>query len=426
MEPRISTGDVTLAAPFARDAEVPVGRVMIMTNPARPQDRAPLVHRVVSANQDGTFITKGDANRDNDSTPMPRENIRARAVLLVPHVGLPLVWASTGSHALLSAWVLLTAAAFYGAGAPGRSRRRHNRPINPPGGAGSTVPPPRSRYRPRLPRLPAALGSASVAVAIAVTASSAGPAMAAFSATTRNPGNSWSVASIPSLYQTAVLADSPRAYYRLQETSGPAMADSSGNGRTGTYAAVGAYHQAGALTGLSNYAVGLAGATGRLISGGPAWSDPNTFTLELWIKTSTTTGGKLIGFESTQGATSPTFDRHLFMRPDGKIVYEGGAGQQQITTPLAYNNGQWHHLVLAASQHGAFQDAAIYVDGLQKVSGSTAKTTFYSGWWRVGYGSLPTGTGYPASANFTGSVDEVAIYPTALTTLRIAAHYAAR
>jgi len=47
-------------------------------------------------------------------------------------------------------------------------------------------------------------------------------------------------------------------------------------------------------------------------------------------------------------------------------------------------------------------------------------------WWRAGYGSLPTTSGYPASANFTGAIDEFALYQTELTAARVAAHYAAR
>ena len=50
----------------------------------------------------------------------------------------------------------------------------------------------------------------------------------------------------------------------------------------------------------------------------------------------------------------------------------------------------------------------------------------YNGYWRIGAGSIGTGPGYPSSANFAGSIDNVAIYTTALSASRIAAHYAAR
>lgn len=425
MEPRIGVGDVVVAAPFGRDEKVPVGRVMVIADPARPQDRTPLIHRIVSDNDNGTFLTKGDANRANDSTPVPRENVRARAVLLVPLVGRPVFWGSTGSLGPLAAWVLLTAAAFYAAAAPRPARRRDRRRPEPPEAGSGTIPDQRLRKHPRAPGARSFLGLGALSVVLALAGGLTEPGAAAYSADTRNSGSRWAVLGVPALYSTAVLADGPLAYYRLEEASGSVMADSSGNGRTGTYAAVSAYRQVGALSAVTDYAVSLAGATGRLVSGGAAVTDPNTFSLEMWIKTSTNTGGKLIGFESTRGATSPTFDRHLFMRPDGRIVFEGGAGQP-TTTPLAYNDGRWHHVVLAARQHGAFQDVVIYVDGAQKAGGSTAKTTFYSGWWRAGYGSLPTGTGYPASANFTGTLDEVAIYSTELTAARVLAHYAAR
>ena len=41
-------------------------------------------------------------------------------------------------------------------------------------------------------------------------------------------------------------------------------------------------------------------------------------------------------------------------------------------------------------------------------------------------GRIAYGSGNPASANFTGAIDEFAIYQSELTTARVAAHDAAR
>ena len=62
----------------------------------------------------------------------------------------------------------------------------------------------------------------------------------------------------------------------------------------------------------------------------------------------------------------------------------------------------------------------LYVDG--KKIGSNANTVGqnYTGYWRVGGDTPWSGNGY-----FNGSIDEVAIYPTALSLATVQKHYAA-
>jgi hypothetical protein len=117
------------------------------------------------------------------------------------------------------------------------------------------------------------------------------------------------------------------------------------------------------------------------------------------------------------------------MRPDGRVVYVGGknVNPRTLTTPLAYNDGAWHHLVLTATpSQNQKQASTLYLDGIAVAASNTWEGASYSGWWRIGYGQVPTGTGYPATGNFTGSIDNVAIYPTALSAARVGAHHATR
>ena len=412
MEPSLAVGDVVVARPFEAGETVPVGRVMFFTDPSSPDSRRLLVHRVVERLDDGTYVTAGDANASTDSTPVESDAFRARAVLLAPYVGLPVVWARTGRLPVLFLWALLTVGAFVRASGPRRGGRDDG-----------IAPSPRRRVAHRAADARRALPVGLLAVALAVTAGSS-VASATFTAGTTNPGNTWAVAL--DRYLNEVRADGPHVYYRLEEAGGTTMADSGTGGRTGSYAAVSAYHVPGALTDSPGYAVSLAGQ-GRLVSGGTALIDPTTFSLELWFKTTTTAGGKLIGFESTRNAISPTYDRHVLMRPDGRLVYGAWDGSSlTITSPKAYNDGQWHHLVLTAVPRGQRQDAVMYVDGGGVVLGTTTRTAYYSGWWRVGYGGLATDPGLPSSATFAGSVDEVAVYPVRLSATRVSAHYAAR
>jgi signal peptidase I len=114
MEPGISPGDVVLTSALPDDADVPLGRVVSYDSPAEaePDGVAKIrLHRIVDANDDGTFVTAGDANAEVDSTPIVRDQIIGQARLLVPWVGLPGWWIGHGDLAAVAAWAGLTALA---------------------------------------------------------------------------------------------------------------------------------------------------------------------------------------------------------------------------------------------------------------------------------------------------------------------------
>jgi signal peptidase I len=427
MEPALTVGDVTVAQPFSGAGPVPVGRVMVFENPAIPERHEMLVHRVVEYLGHGEYVTAGDANKDVDATPVPIENFSARARILVPYVGLPLIWLDDGDFLLLGGWLLLSVAAVV------RASRRHPIQEKPrvfvpgPWALGPSLPA-SPHHHAQHAMVAVVLISLVVGALVTVLGSWVVPADAAFTATTRNSSNSWTVGQLVQPYNAEVLADGPYVFYLVDEASGSAAADYSGNDRTGDYSSIGSYRQPGALPNNFSYAVNLGGGTGRLVSGGSALAAPTTFSLELWFRTSTGTGGKLIGFESSRSATGSSFDRHVFMNNSGRLVYGGWSTQtiRTITSPLAYNNGAWHHLVLTAVPRGQQQDAIMYVDGSEVKRGTTSRTGTYSGWWRVGYGNLATGGIYPTTPGFSGSIDQPAVYTSQLSAARVAAHYAAR
>lgn len=399
MEPGVSPGDVVVARPMEAGEQVEAGRVFVFTDPAEGSGGRLLVHRVVSRDARGDWVTQGDANASADVAPVPRESFRARARILVPWTGLPVKWWREGEVVRLAGWLLLTGAAL-----------------------AAVLP---SRRGPRRRRGLYVAGLVGLVVLLGLVARTA---EAGFSATTRSSGNTWSMAAAPSQrYSAEVADDHPHFYYLLDEASGATVADYSDNGRPGTASAIGAYRQPGALPHNFGYSMGL-GSSGRVVSGGAALTDPTTFSLELWFRTTSTAGGKLVGFESGQGTTSASYDRHVTMRTDGRLVYGDWNATQirTITTPAAYNDGAWHHLVLTAVPSGSQQNAVLYVDGQAVVTGTTSRTTSYAGWWRVGYGRVRNAFGLTTNAGFAGQVDQVAVYRTALSSARVQAHYAAR
>jgi signal peptidase I len=88
MAPTVAPGDVIVAAPHDGQGLGP-GTVVVFLDAGRP---GLVTHRIVSVNEDGTYQTKGDANRVNDSTPLTPQQIVGVGNLLVPLVGMPAMW----------------------------------------------------------------------------------------------------------------------------------------------------------------------------------------------------------------------------------------------------------------------------------------------------------------------------------------------
>jgi hypothetical protein len=231
------------------------------------------------------------------------------------------------------------------------------------------------------------------------------------------------VASGTPAYAAAVLADSPMMYLRYDETGGGYLSDTSSGGSNLTTTGSVSYRQAPAVSGTSK-SLTFSGATSTAY--GEARLTPvNSVTIETWFKTTTTVGGKIVGFGNKQSFASSSTDRNVYMTNAGKIVFGVySAGYHTITTTGAFNNGAWHHLVAVQSSTSGM---VLYIDGVSRGTNSTTGHNATKGYWHVGGDGLSSGwPSVPTSLYFAGSVDETAIYSTALSAARVGAHYAAR
>ncbi|MBE7324850.1 signal peptidase I [Nocardioides sp. Y6] len=435
MEPSIAVGDVALGRPFAADEKIAVGRVYMFDDPSVAEERI-LVHRVVELRDDHTYTTAGDANGATDVTPITPDDVEARAILLVPYVGLPVTWLQTGRWVPLGIWLALTMAAFLLAtrnvdGEPPKWTMRRlildglRRDTAAPGDGGTTT----EGREGVLVR-----GGRSLAglVAVCLVATTAfGTANAAFSGTTRNSGNTFTATSALLPYVAAVLADSPRGFWLLDETSGTTVRDYSQTYPNGPTSPSFQWGAPGALPRNPGTAMSFSG--GRAILNNSAIGVPNAYSYELWFRTTSTSGGYLIGFENSTGANSGVADRTLLMTESGQLIVGEwlGLSRGTVTTPRSYNDGQWHQVVVTAAARSSFRQAVtIYVDGQQVASGSaTAGGTLLisSGHWRIGEGNVDTnlfGTG--TNVAFRGDLDAVSIYDRVLSAARVRAHWDAR
>jgi large repetitive protein len=243
----------------------------------------------------------------------------------------------------------------------------------------------------------------------------------------KSPAVTVTVASANAGYSATVRGDSPFLYWRLGEASGTTAADSSGNGRSGLYQGSIVYSQTGAITGDANKAVRLAGTApsdGYVTSQSTtAVVNPQTFSVELWFKTASTTGGKLIGFGSSRTGSSGHYDRHVYMTNDGRLAFGAwNGGPVAITTTGKYNNNLYHHVVATMSGGGM----RLYVDGALVGSNANSTAEAYNGYWRVGGDTLTRWPNQPTSSYFKGTVDEAAVYSTALSAAQVSEHFSHR
>ena len=164
---------------------------------------------------------------------------------------------------------------------------------------------------------------------------------------------------------------------------------------------------AGAIVGGHHAASTFDGSSGSAATQSPV-SVPDVFTEEAWFRTTSTTGGKIVSFGDQKTGNSNNYDRHIYMDPSGQVwfgVYNNG--MYTVNTSKALNDGQWHHAVGTLDGSGV----TLYVDGKRiGRNGGTSSGQPYSGYWRIGGDSTWAGNPY-----FNGDIDDVAIYPTALT-----------
>ena len=219
-------------------------------------------------------------------------------------------------------------------------------------------------------------------------------------------------------YQTEVLADSPISYWRLGETTGTTAADSTGSnpGSIKSGVTLGA---TGALSGDTNTAMTFNGSTGYVsMADSASLNMTGDLTVEAWAKPGSLDSitraiihkGGTSGYGSYQyriGLTSSNFWRGT--------VYIGSTNYT-VTSSSVATSAAWTYLAMTRSG----STLKLYVNGVA-VATATA-----SGALNASSGNLAIGrTGATSVDYFKGSIDEVAVYPAALSSTRIAAHYRA-
>lgn len=249
------------------------------------------------------------------------------------------------------------------------------------------------------------------------------------------PAGAAAACSPPSdAYGQAVLADAPSAYYRLDEAGGATMCDASSAATDGTYAAGVQYGVAGALGSTPDTAVAAADPSSGIGTGGPGVTGAHSFTLEGWFRSGgtiqnqalvamgTAAQGQIAGLTTWSNVGTTSYGTDVGTKGASEIGLDTySSSNHWDTSPVGVDiwDGRWHHLAVTYDQSA--NQVAAYADG-KALPSETPSTTL-----NLGAGPIRLGGWVDQDLNkpLSGSEDEAAVYPTALSADRIAAHYQA-
>lgn len=223
-----------------------------------------------------------------------------------------------------------------------------------------------------------------------------------------------------SLYTNTVLSDTPLVYLPFNETSGTTATNlgSLGAAGNGTYNNV-ALNQASANTSLGT-AAGFAGNGAVRITDNAAFDvGTGAFTVEMWYRTTVDGRGDLFTYKGAGG----DYGLHSNSQQPDPAGFDGSASTffGGFNGQVGANNNQFHHLVATrAAAGGAYK---MYIDGQLAFSGNDGDS------WNIAndilIGSNHSGNPANLAIQFTGQIDEAAIYNKELTAARVADHFAA-
>lgn len=219
-------------------------------------------------------------------------------------------------------------------------------------------------------------------------------------------------------YVTEVMNDSPRAYWRLGESSGTTAEDHAG-AHDGTYQGGVTLGAPGAIAVDANSAARFDGVDDQVNMGDPADGSldfgTTDFSFEGWVKTRVNGERAIAAKKGSTGnywqATVTDDSGHV---GQVRVYLNAGAGIELTYGPaIRVDDGAWHHVVVAFDRGSS---VIIYVDGVAASHPSVGTADVgNTGPLQIG---RTTGYGF-----FSGDIDEVAVYPSLLTAARVQAHY---
>jgi len=208
-------------------------------------------------------------------------------------------------------------------------------------------------------------------------------------------------------YSDVVLADSPSIYFKLDESTGN-FANIGSLGGSASYGSDIVRDQPG-IPGSVDDDVRFGNTANAYVRYAAAPSLFNgTYSIETWFKTTKTDATLCIY------TRSPYF--YLSTNGSGKLYFVANDGQTpgiNLTSSATVTDGNWHHAVVVIRDSGTNR---LYLDGVQVESNTVVPgTSTTTGNLELSYAS--------GSFALNGTLDEFAVYASALSPSRVLAHY---
>ncbi|HEX2923745.1 MAG TPA: LamG-like jellyroll fold domain-containing protein, partial [Chloroflexota bacterium] len=177
--------------------------------------------------------------------------------------------------------------------------------------------------------------------------------------------------------------------------------------------------------GISGYALQFDGADDYLNVPLPVGSHQTAYTLEGWVKPSSTAAQNLMAAASA-GQEASQFTNHLRINSSGRFEHyltDNGI-PKVVTGSTVVVPGSWYHVAAVAEDGGSMR---LYVNGVEQgtpVAVADVAPQWTTGWYQaVGHA---VGSGAWSSGYFQGTMDEVRFWGAARTPAQIAASYRMR
>lgn len=207
-------------------------------------------------------------------------------------------------------------------------------------------------------------------------------------------------------YVSEVMADSPVAYWRMNDASGN-PADTSGNSHpVDTISGTPVYGQASPIISDSAAKSILCGAVSFQAPYHADFDIGNVGSVECWIKRTDSSTSEMVLCTRDQGFYLGLVNNRL-------LIAKTNVAEIARSTTSITDTTVWHHLVV--TKNGA--TSRQYIDGVD-VTGTVTDAT-----WANGTTPGTRMAGDFGATEYAGYLAEVAVYPTALSQARIQAHY---
>ncbi len=231
-----------------------------------------------------------------------------------------------------------------------------------------------------------------------------------------------------SVYEVEILADTPALWWRFGEADGTQATDSSGNGRHGTYAGGATENSTDPLVDHDgDKAIAFDGVDDAVTLA--SFTPGNAWSIEFWIQADPQAGEPAVVYLlSASGAFVGDIAIYETAASDPKLRYAytnpaTGSRTEYVSTADVFD-GYRHHVVI--TQSGSTTN--LYVDGAEGktlASGAAANITWGPMQLAVGTDDFSPLTRHVGGIGsfIAATIDEFAIYTTALATLDVITHF---